>query len=64
METRAPPVLYKDPPSFDIELDEFETLSLCRLEAFQLLRKGRRTSDDSGGRLAQERREGDDRQQQ
>lgn len=35
MAARGPPSLYKDPPSFDIELDEFRTLPLRRLEIFR-----------------------------
>lgn len=40
METRNPPGLYVDPPAFDIELEEFGTLPLRRLEAVRLLREG------------------------
>ncbi|CAM9745781.1 unnamed protein product, partial [Hapterophycus canaliculatus] len=40
METRCPPGLYLDPPDFDIELEDFARLPLCRLEAFRLLREG------------------------
>lgn len=47
MTTKHPPNLYINPPSFDIELDEFQTLPLCRLEAFQLLRSGREVTRSS-----------------
>lgn len=56
--TRIPPGLYQDPPSFDIELEDFGTLPLCRLEAFQLLREGLE-SNESNGRLPQAHKEGD-----
>eukprot|EP00752_Nemacystus_decipiens_P007128 g6384.t1 len=38
--TTGPPSLYLDPPAFDIELEEFGRLPLCRLEAVRLLREG------------------------
>lgn len=38
--TTGPPCLYLEPPAFDIELEEFERLPLCRLEAIKLLREG------------------------
>lgn len=40
METRAPPRMYTEPPTFDIKLEDFGTLPLRRLEAFRLLRAG------------------------
>ncbi|CAM9841190.1 unnamed protein product, partial [Scytosiphon promiscuus] len=43
METRCPPGMYPDPPDFDIELEEFASLPLRRLEAFRLLREGHAT---------------------
>lgn len=46
METRSAPGLYLDPPTFDIELEEFGTLPMCRLEAIRLLREGRTVADD------------------
>lgn len=36
----SPPSLYLEPPAFDIELEEFGRLPLCRLEAIRLLREG------------------------
>ncbi|CAN0086975.1 unnamed protein product [Pylaiella littoralis] len=46
METRSAPGLYLDPPTFDIELEEFGTLPMCRLEAIRLLREGQTAADD------------------
>ncbi|CAN0025684.1 unnamed protein product [Ectocarpus sp. 4 AP-2014] len=40
METCNPPGFYVDPPAFDIELEEFGTLPMRRLEAVRLLREG------------------------
>eukprot|EP00903_Cladosiphon_okamuranus_P013192 g12304.t1 len=39
-QTATPPSLYLKPPAFDIELEEFGKLPLCRLEAIRLLREG------------------------
>lgn len=52
METRSAPGLYLDPPTFDIELEEFETLPLCRLEAIRLLREGQTADGADGSRKA------------
>ncbi len=38
--TSTYPSMYLDPPAVDIELEEFGTLPLCRLEAIRLLREG------------------------
>ncbi|CAM9689353.1 unnamed protein product, partial [Ectocarpus sp. 13 AM-2016] len=43
METCNPPGFYVDPPAFDIELEEFGMLPICRLEAVRLLREGQTT---------------------
>lgn len=43
--TTNPPSLYLEPPAFDIELEEFRRLPLCRLQAVRLLREGL-TSDN------------------
>lgn len=43
--TTSPPSLYLEPPAFDIELEEFGRLPLCRLAAIQLLREGLTTDN-------------------
>lgn len=43
METCNPPGFYVDPPAFDIELEEFGTLPMRRLEAVRLLRERQTT---------------------
>ncbi|CAM9595017.1 unnamed protein product [Ectocarpus sp. 12 AP-2014] len=43
METCNPPGFYVDPPAFDIELEEFGMLPICRLEAVRRLREGQTT---------------------
>lgn len=53
METRAPPGLYLEPPSFDIALDDFMALPRRRVEAIRLLREGQGTEVFNGS-LAQE----------
>lgn len=54
METCAPPGLYLDPPTFDIELHEFEALPSRRLEAIRFLRKGEETGDVSESRTSEQ----------
>lgn len=53
METRVPPGLYLEPPSFDIDLDDFMLLPRRRVEAIRLLREGQAT-EISNGSLAQQ----------
>lgn len=53
METRVPPGLYLEPPSFDIDLDDFTLLPRRRVEAIRLLREGQAT-EISNGSLAQQ----------
>eukprot|EP00904_Undaria_pinnatifida_P005863 jgi/Undpi1/2406/HiC_scaffold_13.g05787.m1 len=53
METRTPPGLYREPPPFDISLDDFMSLPRRRVEAIRLLREGQR-SEVSNGNLAQQ----------
>lgn len=45
METNVPPRMYTEPPAFDIQVDDFATLPLRRLEAFRLLRSGLQGAD-------------------
>ena len=53
METRVPPGLYQEPPSFDIDLENFISLPRRRVEAIRLLREGRAT-EVSNGSFAQQ----------
>lgn len=48
METRVPPGLYLEPPSFDIDLDDFALLPRRRIEAIRLLREGQATEISNG----------------